>query len=483
MERRSVTASVPGKRRFAPDPRRVGWEKGGKVPRGRTGGKTGLRRPSRIVVIGAGLVGGLLGPRPVVAQTFDVPSGQTQTVSTPITDGASPNSVTKTDSGTLALTAVNTYTGSTKITGGTLSLVAAGSIATSTGVALTASGTTFDISGGASAAAIRGLSGVAGSTVNLGDNDLAVREANSATFAGTVAGTGTLTLQGPADLDLTGNAAGFSGTTAVTGGTLTVGTAAAQSAILGGDVSVQSGAMVAGHGTILGSLTNTSGTVQPGGSIGTLNVSGNYVQDSSGTLLVQLNPNAASKLAVGGSASLAGKLALAAASGQGYVPFSRFTILTAGDGVDGTFGQITGAFPVLPVTLDYQSNAVNLVLGGFVGLKGNETAVAGALNAAFPTATGDFARVLDAAVKLPAAQMQQSLSSFGGQIYGNLAQVSLQNRRLFLGAMDDRIRIPAAIHPPPRCSAASAAAFPACGAGAATPRSLPPWPARSATPG
>src|SRR4029077_19731701 len=41
---------------------------------------------------------------------------------------------------------------------------------------------------------------------------------------------------------------------------------------------------------------------------------------------------------------------------------------------------------------------------------------------------------------LPPAQMQQSLTSFGGPIYGNLAQVSLQDRRLFLGAMVGRIR-------------------------------------------
>jgi hypothetical protein len=37
--------------------------------------------------------------------------------------------------------------------------------------------------------------------------------------------------------------------------------------------------------------------------------------------------------------------------------------------------------------------------------------------------------------------MQRALSSFGGQIYGNLGEVSLQDRRLFLGAMDDRMRL------------------------------------------
>jgi uncharacterized protein with beta-barrel porin domain len=37
--------------------------------------------------------------------------------------------------------------------------------------------------------------------------------------------------------------------------------------------------------------------------------------------------------------------------------------------------------------------------------------------------------------------MQRFLSSAGGQIYGNLGEVSLQDRRLFLGAMDERMRL------------------------------------------
>ena len=66
---------------------------------------------------------------------FSVASGTTTTISSPITDGASPGDVVVSGGGTLALTAVNTYTGPTTVdSGSTLSLSGAGSITTSTAV-------------------------------------------------------------------------------------------------------------------------------------------------------------------------------------------------------------------------------------------------------------------------------------------------------------------------------------------------------------
>ena len=100
---------------------------------------------------------------------------------------------------------VNTYTGSTTImAGGTLSLSSLGSIASSSGVNLAGSGASFDISGSSGNQTIKDLSGVAGSTIQLGANSLTVGTANSASFAGSIdgsgglvkAGTGTLTLSG-----------------------------------------------------------------------------------------------------------------------------------------------------------------------------------------------------------------------------------------------------------------------------------------------
>lgn len=76
---------------------------------------------------------------------FNVASGTTTTISSPITDGASSGDVVVTGGGTLDLTAVNTYTGPTSVdAGSTLALSGTGSIATSGSV--TNNGT-FNITG------------------------------------------------------------------------------------------------------------------------------------------------------------------------------------------------------------------------------------------------------------------------------------------------------------------------------------------------
>jgi hypothetical protein len=105
-------------------------------------------------------------------------------------------------------------------------------------------------------------------------------------------------------------------------------------------VSVLVGATLSGTGT-LGSLDN-QGTVAPGDAIGTLTLTGNYTQHSNGTLQVEISPTAASKLAVGGTASLAGTLAVLPDAGT-YTVGTKYQILTAqsvtGTHLHGTDGQ------------------------------------------------------------------------------------------------------------------------------------------------
>lgn len=344
--------------------------------------------------------------------------------------------------GSLTLDGVNTYSGATTINGGTLAIGSGGSIALSSGVDLAVAGAGFQVANSGTAT-IQDLTGVSGTAVAIGTNTLAFGTGSSTSFAGTFSGTGELLKQGSGTISLTGDSSGFDGRTVVTAGTLDIAPTNSSGGSLGGSVTVETGGIVTGHGTIGGALTNVSGTVASLGAATPLTVGGSYTQDTGGTLGVGLAPAAATRLAVTGSASLAGTLNIQAVPGNaGYVPFTHYLILNTSTGdVSGTFSTVTGMLPVLPVSVEYLPKAVELVLGGFTGVTSNETAVANSLNAAFPGATGDFATVLDIAVNLPAPEMHQALASFGGQIYGNLATVSLEDRRLFLGAMDARLRL------------------------------------------
>ncbi|MES2580795.1 MAG: autotransporter outer membrane beta-barrel domain-containing protein, partial [Pseudomonadota bacterium] len=171
----------------------------------------------------------------------------------------------KTDAGILELTGTNTYTGATSIDAGTLNLTGSGNIAESSKVVVNG---IFNISGIAPVdTSIKSLSGNSNGIVTLGSKTLTITNAND-TFAGSILGTGGLTLSG-GNQNLTGNNSGFTGTTNVNAGTLSV------NGILGGTMQVNGGRLQ-GIGQV-GNTTNfAGGTIAPGNSIGTLLIAGNY---------------------------------------------------------------------------------------------------------------------------------------------------------------------------------------------------------------
>lgn len=143
-----------------------------------------------------------------------------------IQDSSLGGGISKNGTGSLILTAVNTYTGITTINAGKIILSGSGSVSGSSEIDLTASGATFDISGTTSGTTINDLVGVTGSVVALGSKTLTLGTGTSTTFSGVIQdagsssgtggsitknGSGTLTLGGPNT---------YSGTTSVTAGTL-----------------------------------------------------------------------------------------------------------------------------------------------------------------------------------------------------------------------------------------------------------------------
>ena len=104
---------------------------------------------------------------------------------------------------------------------------------------------------------------------------------------------------------------------------------------------------ISGDGSVGGDLTNTSATVAPGNSPGTLTVEGNFSQAAGGTLAIELAGTAAGEfdvLEVVGSASLGGSLDIS----ELYTPggADTWTILTAGGGITGSFDAITAGYQV-----------------------------------------------------------------------------------------------------------------------------------------
>ncbi|QDZ10109.1 autotransporter outer membrane beta-barrel domain-containing protein [Devosia ginsengisoli] len=123
--------------------------------------------------------------------------------------------LTKEGSGIFTLGGANTFGGTTTVNGGTVALT--GTMTSS--LYLATAGTGFDISGAAGDRSIGALSGVAGTTVALGSNDLGFGDAASSVFAGVIGGTGGVVKAGSGTATFT-DANSYQGGTTINAGTL-----------------------------------------------------------------------------------------------------------------------------------------------------------------------------------------------------------------------------------------------------------------------
>jgi len=287
-------------------------------------------------------------------------------------------------SGTLTLTGANTYTGRTTISAGTLVVDS-----TSLPGAVT-------------------------------DNAaLVFNQANDGTFGHAISGTGSFAKTGAGTLVLNSNSGAFTGSTTVNAGTLEVGDEGTPSAVLGGNVTVADGGTLRGHGTVGGNVKN-DGTVWAGGSIGMLNIQGNYTQTATGVFKVEAMPNTqASLLHVGGTAALAGTVLLLADTGT-WAPRTDYTVLTAAGGISGRFASTSVNLAFLTPVLSYATNVVTLALQrndinfNSVVQTPNQTAVATTANAL------DFGNpVYDALVVLDAPIARHAFDQLSGEIHAS----------------------------------------------------------------
>ena len=93
------------------------------------------------------------------------------------------------------------------------------------------------------------------------------------------------------------------------------------------NVTVGANSSFSGNGTVASLVNN--GTVQPGASIGTITITGNYTQNAGGRLNIELNSAGQSDLLdITGNATLNGRLDLQFDTGS-YSPGTTFTFIDA----------------------------------------------------------------------------------------------------------------------------------------------------------
>jgi autotransporter-associated beta strand protein len=241
------------------------------------------------------------------------------TIATMIANASGANgslTITNTGSGgALTFSGINTYTGTTTInSGATLALSGSGLIATSSGVV--ADGT-LNVSDTNTGATITTLSG-SGSVVTAANKGLTLSAA-AGTFSGAISGAGGLTVA-------TGTET-LSGTNTYTG-TTTINSGATLALSGSGSIATSSG------------VTN-NGTLRVTAATGNVALGGTYTQSSGGSLLMNFSATNNQQINVSNTASLAGNLAITASAGTYNV--GRYTLITASNGVSGTFNSFDGS--------------------------------------------------------------------------------------------------------------------------------------------
>ncbi|OEY70104.1 hypothetical protein BI198_11400 [Rheinheimera salexigens] len=263
--------------------------------------------------------------------------------------------LTKTDAGSVTLTSINTYTGSTFASAGTLVLDNGAAMADGTEVSI-ASGATLRLDASETIGALSGAG-----TLSMNSAHLTVNQTSDSSFSGNITGSGSnLTKSGSSKLTLSGTST-YTGITSISGGSLNI------TGALNGTTgaTIGSGGVLEGTGSIFAtSSTNTltvqsGGTLSPGGSgSGIVTINGNLTIASGGVLTAQI---AGTVLGSGyDSVTVNGAIDVSSASlnvSHSYTPgLGDSYRLLVNDGIDSITGSFTG-----------------LSQGGTVAASGNST--------------------------------------------------------------------------------------------------------------
>ncbi len=373
-------------------------------------------------------------------------------------------SVQQLGAGTTVLTSANTYGGGTTIAAGTLQLgnggtsgsilgnvqdqgtlafdrantvIFAGSISGAGALAQIGSGTTVlagnnTFTGGTTISAGELIVGngfasgtLAGNVANSGI--LAFYRADTSEFTGAISGAGSVQQIGSGTTWLNGTSS-YTGPTDIYAGRLSVNGSIAASSL----TTAHAGGTLGGNG-IVGHTLIDGGTLSPGNSVGSLTVQGNLTFTAAATYLAELNSVTSDRVNVSGTATPAGATVVVAVyPGSDYVK-TRYTLLNAAGGVQGTFGGLVNTN--LPASfnpsLSYDPNNVylDLKLTYAGGMNINQQSVANGLSNGFSAAG-----VIPLAV---GGLTPAGLTLASGELATGIQQTTFDAMGLFMTTMTD----------------------------------------------
>lgn len=258
-------------------------------------------------------------------------------------------------------------------------------------------------------------------------------------FAPVLSGTGSLNLYNGSTV-LTGRSLGFAGPTNVhERAVLTV-----KGSLSSSDVTVWG--VLAGHGEVKSATVKPGGRIEPGNSVGTLRINGNFSMDAGSVYRAEINGTTSDLIEVGGTANILSRtieIVRDKDSTSPILPGTRYTLITAAGGLTGgTPKHAIADFPFLNLTLSSDANNAYLTLsrnsGAFAELAStrNEKALANALDAA-----GAASPLWQQVVGAGEAQARAAFTSLGSAaIHANAAGVLSAQSRYLRDAVIDRAR-------------------------------------------
>ncbi len=219
--------------------------------------------------------------------------------------------------------------------------------------------------------------------------------------------------------------------------TVAAGTLIVNSTTPGLAPTVQTGAAIGGTGTVGGVVNN--GTVSPGNSIGTLQVSGDATFNTGSTYTVEVaNDGGRDLLDVTGTTAINGGTVsvIPVSSEDSYVDGQRFTIITSAVRVTGAFTGVTDLSAFLDFELSYDLNNVYLTLAktadfASVARTFNQLQVAGALQDLDISTGSDGNAVAAVLLGLDADSARSAYDSIQGEVHADVQLMGADIGALF----------------------------------------------------